>query len=230
MAEIVNKYNSDVNKYLEKRYNSPESETYKNYLIQEVKESTKNELRYLKDYIDLKKDVVISEDDKLQLMDLSNSLNSIWNLNQVNTNSPINDSNDVYREADIVFAGWSIQEKVKIIKNLKFDMKSELRNSPISWEIIELWNNVYELKLSRIDYDWAESWEILKLRLVYNNYWNTIQIFDEYKSRLIWEQIIHFPRNWHRYNDSRAAITKFNIKPYWDKWPLINIHLAFPNR
>jgi hypothetical protein len=77
MAEIVNKYNSDVNKYLEKRYNSPESETYKNYLIQEVKESTKNELRYLKDYIDLKKDVVISEDDKLQLMDLSNSLNSI---------------------------------------------------------------------------------------------------------------------------------------------------------
>lgn len=149
-----------------------------------------------------------------------------------------NRNNDIQNnDNNLVFAGWSIQETVHVIKNFKFDTKNENRISPIDWEVRSLWNNRYEISLYRIDW-----WEIWKINVLYNTYWNKVQIFDEYRNRLIWEQYIntggrgnwwrHY--NWGRdnyrspHNNLQYPSTEFNIK--LDNWSLVNINLAFPNR
>ncbi len=228
MSEIANKYNGDINSYLKETFKSPKSETYKNYLIQKTRESTRSELSSLKDFLDMKKDLATSEDDKLQLMDLETSIDN--NPMQNNQSNNIQDSNDIYREQEVVFAGWNIEEKVKVIKNFKFDMKNEVHVSPLSWEVTPLWNNIYEILLSRLDW-----WDVWKIQILYNPYWNTVQIFDEYRSRLIWEQMIRNSNNWYWHRDMHFQnwnypSTQFNIQPYWDKWPTLHINLAFPNR
>jgi hypothetical protein len=101
--------------------------------------------------------------------------------------------------------------------------------SSLNWNINPLWNWLYELELNRIDNDWSDLWEIAKLRLRYNPYWNTVQIINEYNNRIIWEQAINFPRNWYmNYQNSRYPSTNFRIN--LDHGPAININLAFPNR
>jgi hypothetical protein len=101
MSEIANKYNDDINSYLKETFKSPKSETYKNYLIQKTRGSTRSELSSLKDFLDMKKDVATSEDDKLQLMDLETSIDT--NPTQNNQNNNLQDSNDNLNNSDIVF-------------------------------------------------------------------------------------------------------------------------------
>lgn len=222
MSEIANKYNDDINSYLKETFKSPKSETYKNYLIQKTRGSTRSELSSLKDFLDMKKDVATSEDDKLQLMDLETSIDT--NPTQNNQNNNLQDSNDNLNNSDIVFVWWTIEENVRVLFKWKEKMTSSL-----NWNINPLWNWLYELELNRIDNDWSDLWEIAKLRLRYNPYWNTVQIINEYNNRIIWEQAINFPRNWYmNYQNSRYPSTNFRIN--LDHGPAININLAFPNR
>ncbi len=222
MSEIANKYNGDINSYLKETFKSPKSETYKNYLIQKTRESTRSELSSLKDFLDMKKDIATNEDDKLQLMDLETSIDT--NPTQNNQNNNLQDSNDNLNNSDIVFVWWTIEENVRVLFKWKEKMTSSL-----NWNISPLWNWLYELELNRIDNDWSDLWEIAKLRLRYNPYWNTVQIINEYNNRIIWEQAINFPRNWYmNYQNSRYPSTNFRIN--LDHGPAININLAFPNR
>ncbi|MDD5213517.1 MAG: hypothetical protein PHG82_03760 [Candidatus Gracilibacteria bacterium] len=222
MSEIANKYNGDINSYLKETFKSPKSETYKNYLIQKTRESTRSELSSLKDFLDMKKDIATNEDDKLQLMDLETSIDT--NPTQNNQNNNLQDSNDNLNNSDIVFVGGTIEENVRVLFKGKEKMTSSLNGN-----ISPLGNGLYELELNRIDNDGSDLGEIAKLRLRYNPYGNTVQIINEYNNRIIGEQAINFPRNGYmNYQNSRYPSTNFRIN--LDHGPAININLAFPNR
>ncbi len=231
---------SKLKRYLETKNDSNEENIPLRDFLKEINTLKVNDKRIYQNYVSriikwIDTSFIKDTSDDLQQLNKLDLLNA-WrgiennikeNYNYNNQDNFRNDeNNDIQNNNDIVFAGWSIEETINVVKNFKFDTKKENRIGVIDWEVISLWNNRYEISLYRVD--WGEIW---KINILYNPYWNKIQIFDEYSNRLIWEQHINIPRHWHRNRNSNLwqyPSTEFNIK--LNNWQKVNINLAFPNK
>lgn len=183
-------FESKLDRYVETTFRSNESERLKMQLIEEIRNATRNELRELRELIEIQKDVVESIDDKKQLADLENSLDD-WNYSRWDRYDRDNyynnwrDYNDRYQEMPQVnIIWWSIEL------------------NPIWW--FADWK--YDFDWYEINPDWSFDLNFKKKHYIHNENIRINQIYPNSINIEIW---------WRMYNAPLMDYNNYKILKVW---------------